>query len=102
MTGLLLIALAVAVAVAIGWPREELHATFVSPDGRYQVDVYRRRAWLGVLPGQSSDAPGRVVLLDRSGRVLEQVNIEMVQLVDGVEWGEHSASIRAVVQWRLP
>jgi hypothetical protein len=88
--------------VAIAWPREELHATFASPDGQYRVEVYRRPAWPGLFPGQASDAPGRAVLLDRSGRVLGQANVEMVQLVDAVEWGEHSASIRAIAQWRLP
>jgi hypothetical protein len=99
---LLLVALAAAVAISISWPTDELHATFTSPDGQYRVEVYRRPAWPGVFPGQGSDAPGRAVLMDRSGRVLGEADLEMVQLVDAVEWGERSASIRAIAHWKLP
>ncbi|EYF08687.1 Hypothetical protein CAP_2548 [Chondromyces apiculatus DSM 436] len=40
--------------------------------------------------------------MDSSGRVLGDVDVDMVQLVDGVEWEERSASIRTVVHWQLP
>ncbi|WP_044234874.1 hypothetical protein [Chondromyces apiculatus] len=98
----LLLLVVLAAVVAFSRPREELHATFTSPDGKYRVEVYRRPVWLGVFPGQASDAPGRAVLMDSSGRVLGDVDVDMVQLVDGVEWEERSASIRTVVHWQLP
>ncbi|AKT41269.1 hypothetical protein [Chondromyces crocatus] len=101
LIGLLLVAALVA-AVVFFSPREELYATFTRPDGQYRVEVYRRPLWFGVFPGQGSDAPGRAVLKDRAGQVLGDVEVEMVQIVSGVEWEEHSASIRAVAHWKLP
>jgi hypothetical protein len=81
---------------------EQLYATHVRPDGLYRVEVYRRAAIWGLMPGQSSDAPGRVVLLDRAGNVLGEADVEMVQLADNIAWGADSVAIRAVVDWPLP
>lgn len=82
--------------------RTEEYASFTRPDGHYRVVVLRRSAWPGAMPGQAGDAPGKVRLLDRAGRVLQETSVEMVQLVDSVEWGERRVRIKLVAEWDLP
>jgi hypothetical protein len=54
------------------------------------------------MPGQGGDAPGRVQLRNRGGEVLRQVDVEMVQLVDQVEWTDRKVWIKLVAEWELP
>ena len=54
------------------------------------------------MPGQSSDAPGYVRLYDRTGRVLAQTDVEMVQLADRISWEKNKVSIWLVAEWNLP
>lgn len=93
--------LAAAVFVTTG-RREQLYASHIRPDGLYRVDVYRRSSLWGAMPGQSSDAPGRARLCDKSGKLLGEVELEMVQLASDIEWSADSVSIRAIVDWPLP
>jgi len=81
---------------------EEQYAEYVRPDGRYRVVVYRRPPLSGSMPGQASDAPGRVVLLDASGRELNQTSVEMVQLVEDVQWGDRTVAAKLLFDWKLP
>lgn len=80
----------------------EVYRTEVSPDQRFKVVVYRApmdRA----LPGQSSDAPGLVRLYDqKTGKVLQQKNVEMVQLIDQFEWTATHLHIKLFADWPLP
>lgn len=83
------------------------HQRFTSPDGRYQMVVYRNRLWLGrffgVMPGQTGDSPGRVCLYDvRENKKLESAPVEMVQMVDRVEWSATNVYIKFVADWDLP
>jgi hypothetical protein len=82
--------------------RPSEYATFTRPDGNYRVVVLRRTVWPAMLPGQSGDAPGTVQLQDRRGRVLHQVDVAMVQLVDQVEWSDRKVDIKLVAEWDLP
>lgn len=78
------------------------YAVFVRPDGHYQVRVMRKPSWLGGMPGQAGDNPGVVWLLDGQGQLLEQADVEMVQLVDHVDWQGKNVSIKWVADWDLP
>lgn len=55
-----------------------------------------------MMPGQSSDSPGEVQLLNNEGKILQKVKVEMVQLVEQVEWRESSVSIKLIADWPLP
>lgn len=81
--------------------REE-YATFMRPDRHYKVRVMRNKMWIGHMPGQGSDNPGVVLLLDKEGNLLHQTDVEMVQLVEHVNWQNKKASIKLVADWDLP
>ncbi len=78
------------------------YASFPSPDGRYRVVVLRTPAWPSVTPGQAGDAPGKVRLYDREGKLLREADVPMVQLVDRVEWTDTLVHIKLVADWKLP
>ena len=64
----------------------EEYRLFTSPDGRFQIVVYRKPSQVA-MPGQGSDAPGYFQLRDlRTGRVLRERSVEMVQLIDRIDW----------------
>jgi len=78
------------------------YRTFVSPDGRFQIVVYRMPSH-STFPGQTSDTPGFIQLRDaRTGRVLRERRVEMVQLVDRIAWTPTNVDIRLLADWRLP
>lgn len=91
-----------AIAFALSSPPPQRHATFVRPGGGYSIVVYRFESRLPMMPGQSSDSPGEVQLLNNEGKILQKVKVEMVQLVEQVEWRESSVSIKLIADWPLP
>lgn len=101
----LFLALAAVAAVAGGFylamPHEQPYRSFERPDGAYRVVVLRRPGLLPIAPGQSGDAPGTVELQDRTGRVLAREPVEMVQLVEEVDWADDHARIKYVADWDL-
>ena len=89
----------------ISTTRLEPYASFERPDHHYQVVVLRKGSgWPGGVgrPGQSGDAPGEVRLVDRSGHVLESSSVDMVQVVDNVDWQDKHVVIKLVADWPLP
>ena len=78
----------------------ELYRVFVRPDGAYRVVVLRRPQAFA-MPGQAGDAPGIVQLFDRDGHLLNQADINMVQMVEAVDWSDHRARIKRLVDWPL-
>ena len=72
-----------------------------SPDGHYQLIVYRRPR-LYAMPGQGSDAPGYVVLIDNNGNVLQRREVEMVQLISKPRWTERRVRMKLLFDWPLP
>jgi hypothetical protein len=42
------------------------------------------------------------VRYDRSGRLLQETRVDMVQVVDGVDWQDRRAVIKLVADWPLP
>ena len=99
--------LIVGVLIAFGlraWRRSgaEQYRTFASPDGRFEIVVYRIPSRVA-MPGQSSDAPGYFQLREaRTGRVLREHSVEMVQLVDRIDWSPTNVDVRLLADWRLP
>ena len=81
---------------------KEKYAAFDSPDGKYQIVVMRDKELLGTAPGQAGDSPGEVRLVNKNGDILEQTDVEMVQLVENVEWTDKSVYIKLVADWTLP
>ena len=80
----------------------EEYRSYFSPDGRFKMTVYRF-PMLAAMPGQSSDAPGFVRLYDqRSGRLLQQKDVEMVQNIDQFEWSPTNLHIKLFADWSLP
>lgn len=82
--------------------RTQEYATFTRPDGDYRVVVVRISTWRAFMPGQAGDAPGVIRLYNRHGTLLHETKVEMVQLVDQVEWGEKKVRIKLVAEWDLP
>jgi hypothetical protein len=75
---------------------------YVSPDQKFSVTIYRDSRFFG-LAGKSSDAPGTIVLRRSSdGEELQRMAIEMVQLVDNVNWETGRVEVFPVADWPLP
>jgi hypothetical protein len=82
--------------------RASEYRSYASPDGRFRFVVYRISSTFA-MPGQSSDAPGFVRLYDlRSGRILQEKDVEMVQLIDQFEWSSTNLYIKLFADWKLP
>lgn len=91
--------------IATGWamlPQTETYASFTRPDGHYLVRVLRKKSLLPVLPGQAGDAAGVVQLLDRNGKLMRQIEVPMVQMVERVQWEDKHLSIKLIADWDLP
>ena len=102
IVSVLVVAIFVLVLRPSGLPRTG-YRTFISPDKRFQIEVYRPRQWCGMMPGQSGDAPGTVCLYERAtGKLLEKARVEMVQIVEQVTWSATNVDVKFVVDWNLP
>lgn len=81
---------------------EQEYRAFISPDGKYRIVVFRAGIiFPAVMPGQSGDSSGTVKLYDQNGNVLRESKVEMVQLVDQVDWESHKVSVKLVADWDL-
>lgn len=103
MVGLVFVGMVVILTfILLGRPKGEEHRRYSSPDGRFQIVVFRIPTAFA-MPGQSSDAPGYFQLLDRqTGQVLREQEVEMVQLVDRIEWSATNVMVRLLADWSLP
>jgi hypothetical protein len=101
--GLLLLVLTASLFYfGLAWFPEQEYRVFPSPDGKYRVVVYKNGALPSVMPGQSGDSPGTVKLHDQNGKVLQEAKVEMVQLVDRVDWESRKVVVKFVADWNLP
>ena len=82
-----------------GGPSE--YARFKSPDGRFELVVYRQ-PMLFAMPGQGSDAPGTIVLQTSDGEELQRAPVTMVQQVSNPRWAEDKVSMKLLFDWKLP
>ena len=85
------------VCLWVWWPCE-LYRQFDSPSGAHRLLVYRYSMPL-MFPGQSGDAPGKVLLQNSAGQTLQECCVEMVQNVESPEWTEHSVYVKLLLDW---
>jgi hypothetical protein len=79
------------------------YRTYHSPDRRFQIVLYNFPTFFGTMPGQGSDASGYFQLRDsQTGRVLEDQDVDMVQMVELVEWSPNQVRIGILADWTLP
>jgi hypothetical protein len=103
-----LAAIALIIVIAASWGLATLRAgtleyvAFTRPDGHYRLVVVRKTVWPALMPGQAGDAPGMIRLYDRHGKLLHETKVEMVQLVDHVEWVGKKVRIKLIAEWDLP
>jgi hypothetical protein len=86
------------------WRRSgaEEHWRFTSSGGRFEIVVHRIPSSFA-MRGGSSDAPGYFQLRDtRTGRVLQEQSVEMVQLVDQIHWSATNVEVHLLAAWKLP
>lgn len=99
--GVLIIAGSAAAAINFVPPLlAEEYASFEAPDGACRIVVYRNPR-LFAMPGQGSDAPGRIDLVDKNGKVLKSRPIEMVQLISKPVWKKGSVSMKLLFDWKM-
>jgi hypothetical protein len=98
-----LLILTTAVLLSTGCePECALVSRDLSPDGRFEIVLCRLEQG-STMPGQSSDAPGRIYLRHReSGRVLRSADVEMIQLMSDVTWSPDRVHVKLVADWELP
>lgn len=70
------------------------------PGGTHAVVLYRVPEWFG-LPGQASDAPGFVQLVDGGNRPQQTAAVDMVQDVSEPEWEPGLVRIKLIAAWPL-
>jgi hypothetical protein len=103
MVGLAIAGVALVVAfMLLRRPQGEEYRRYSSPDGRFQIVVFRIPTSFA-MPGGSADAPGYFQLLEtQTGRVLREQAVEMVQLADHVTWSATNVEVRLLADWSLP
>jgi len=91
LVGLSLLVVAVFLSIN-GRGLAQYHSTVQSPDARHKIVVYRV-PMLVAMPGQGSDAPCYIQLQTKSGKILNEGYMEMILLMDPIEWNKDSVSI---------
>jgi hypothetical protein len=77
------------------------YKTFESPSGNYHVSVFSIPMIPMIMPGGAGDTAGFVQLIDKNGNVLKEKDVEMVQLIDEVNWSDKKVSIPLFTEWPL-
>lgn len=77
------------------------YQTFTSPNGHCFIKLYRIQIFSSLMPGNAGDAPGFVRLYTKNNKILQQQDVEMVQLVETIEWNKNSVYIKFVADWTL-
>jgi hypothetical protein len=92
-----------SVLVYLQYFAEEQAFESVKPGGAYRLIVYRRLRPLSfAMPGGGSDAPGRVVLVDRTGKALKEEPVGLVNMVSDIEWHDTEVSFQPFQSWSYP
>jgi hypothetical protein len=98
---LLFAIVALAIVLTLIWPERlptEPYSSFSSPNNRFKILVAKERSALRHIlpagPGQGTDIPGIVYLVDvEKDRVLKRMHIPLVREVTEVEWSETNVSV---------
>lgn len=78
------------------------YQTFTSPAGDYYIKVYRVKVFPMMMPGSAGDAPGFVRLYTSDNNILAEKDVDMVQLINDIEWSKDKVYIKLFVEWDLP
>lgn len=79
----------------------ELTSRHPSPDRRYEIVLCRIPRAIAS-PGQGSDAPGHLILVNtRTGMVAGEADLEMVQMMEDPEWERDRVRVGARAEWAL-
>lgn len=82
--------------------KAEEYRSYLSPDNRFKLVVYRI-PMTTAMPGAASDAPSFVRLYDtKTGSILEEKNVEMVQMISNLNWSPTNLLIISFADWKLP
>ena len=82
---------------------DQPYSIFLSPEKRFQIEVYAYDMKKISFPGQSGDQAGIVYLRDsRSGKILNRYEVDMVQLVESPEWTQKNVKAKLLFDWVLP
>ena len=90
------------ISSSYGCAKMEEYTKFKSPDGKYKILVMKKTSFFGRSPGSAGDSPGEVRLVNANGEVLQKTDVEMVQLVEKVQWTDKNVYIKLVADWDLP
>lgn len=77
------------------------YKTFNSPHSGHRVEVFKLYTPFSMMPGSTGDSPGYVRLFSPTGDLLNEERIEMVQLVETVEWSSNQMSIKFIADWNF-
>jgi hypothetical protein len=74
-----------------------------SPDGRFYAVVTSPiwQSYVSVMPGGGSDKSGYVTVYTREGKSCGRAPVEMVWMIQDMEWSETNAELKLVAEWDL-
>lgn len=99
---IVLATITIIAVVKIQRARATEYRTFASPDGAYELVVYRIPPLVASMPGQAGDASGFITLYDSSKHVLYRTDVEIVSSIDRIDWDVNQVQIRGIAVWKLP
>jgi len=87
--------------LAAFWPQE--YRRISSPDGKYfaVAKYHAYQSWLPIFPGQSGDKSGWVIIFKKDGTKIGEADVDMVQMIQEINWKPDAAELRLVATWKL-
>ena len=78
------------------------HQVFMSPDKNYRIELFAYDSIFTAMPGSSAgDEAGYIRLYNKDNELLNEKEIEMLQLVETVDWSDNHVSIKLIADWPL-
>ncbi|WP_426357550.1 hypothetical protein ACPUVO_13960 [Pseudocolwellia sp. HL-MZ19] len=74
----------------------------MSPDKSYRIELFSYDNIFSVMPGSSAgDEAGYIRLYNKDNKLLNEKEIEMLQLVETVDWSNKQVNIKLIADWDL-
>jgi hypothetical protein len=74
----------------------------MSPDKNYRIELFSYDNIFSVMPGSSAgDEAGYIRLYNKDNELLNEKEVEMLQLVETVDWSDDQVSIKLIADWNL-
>ncbi len=78
------------------------YKSFTSPDKNHRIDLYGYKNFGFAMPGSAAgDEPGYIRLYNKENVMLNEKEIEMIQLVETVNWTKETVHIKLIANWKL-